>query len=400
MGRLMNYLRGMAAVRAEGMFPERLINLCAQEGVEFWGVEWLDEHTFTMTTRRRTLGRLEELAGRAGCTVELGARWGLPEFLGRFRTRYAFLAGLVIALCAVGLLSRFILVIEVTGNQNVPTAVILNQLRQLGVRPGVYGPGLDRKQLAQEALLGLEELSWMGINLYGTRLEVIVREAVDRPEQLNETGYFDIAARAGGLILRVEPEQGEAQVQVGDTVAEGEVLISGTVSIQPPKYSDLPVQYYQTHARGRVWARTWRTLTAEIPMEAQVKELTGAEKNRWSLIIFGNRIEIFGNSSISWPLYDKITTVHQAALPGGQALPLSLNQERLREYQTRSAPVDQGAAQTLLEERLLEQLEDLIGEEGKVESTRFDARVEGGALRVTLTAECREEIGREQPGAE
>ena len=65
-----------------------------------------------------------------------------------------------------------------------------------------------------------------------------------------------------------------------------------------------------------------------------------------------------------------------------------------------SAPVDQGAAQTLLEERLLEQLTDLIGEEGEVESTRFDARVEGGALRVTLTAECREEIGREQPGAE
>lgn len=233
--------------------------------------------------------------------------------------------------------------------------------------------------------------------LHGTRLEVIVREAVDRPERLNEAGYFDIAARTGGLILRVEPEQGEARVQEGDTVAEGDVLISGTVSIQPPRYSDLPVQYYQTHARGRVWARTWRSLTAEIPLEAQVKELTGAEKKRWSLIIFGNRIEIFGNSSISWPLYDKITTVHQAALPGGQALPLSLHQERLREYEVRSAPVDQGAAQTLLEERLLEQLTDLIGEEGEVESTRFDARVEGGALRVTLTAECREELGRFVP---
>ena len=400
MGRLMNYLRGMAEVRAEGLFPERLINLCAQEGVEFWGLEWLDEHTFTMTTRRRTLGLLEKLAGRAGCTVERGASRGLPDFLARFRTRYAFLAGLAIALCAVSFLSRFILVIEVTGNQNVPTAVILNQLRQLGVRPGVYGPGLDRKQLAQEALLGLEDLSWMGINLHGTRLEVIVREAVDSPERLEEGGYFDVAARTDGLILQVEPEQGEARVQEGDIVAAGEVLIAGTVSIQPPKYSDLPVRYYQTHARGRVRARTWRTLTAEIPLETQVKELTGREKSRWSVNFFGNRIEIFGNSSISWPLYDKITVVHQASLPGGQALPLSLCRERLREYETRSAPVDRAAAQSLLEERLLERLSALIGEEGEVESTRFDARVEDGTLRVTLAAQCQEEIGREQPGTQ
>ena len=41
MKRLMNFLRGMADLRVTGLFPERLINLCAQNGVEFWGVEWL-----------------------------------------------------------------------------------------------------------------------------------------------------------------------------------------------------------------------------------------------------------------------------------------------------------------------------------------------------------------------
>ena len=61
----------------------------------------------------------------------------LPDFLGRFRTRYAFLAGLAFALCAVSFLSRFILTVQVTGNETVPAAVILTRLRQLGVRPGV-----------------------------------------------------------------------------------------------------------------------------------------------------------------------------------------------------------------------------------------------------------------------
>ena len=97
MRRLMNYLRGMAVVRLTGLFPERLINLCAQEGIEFWAMEWLDEHTVRFTTRRYTLGRLAELAERAGCEVERESSRGLPDFLSRFRTRYAFLAGLAFA---------------------------------------------------------------------------------------------------------------------------------------------------------------------------------------------------------------------------------------------------------------------------------------------------------------
>ena len=47
-------------------------------------------------------------------------------------------------------------------------------------------------------------------------------------------------------------------------MAEGEVLISGLITMEPPKYSDLPVRTYQTHAR-KVYARTWRTLFAAIP---------------------------------------------------------------------------------------------------------------------------------------
>lgn len=400
MRRLMNFLRGMVILRLTGPFPERLINLCAQEGIDFWAMEWLDKNTVRLTTRRHTLGWLEELAQRAGCEVEREASRGLPDFLGRFRTRYAFLTGLVFTLCAVSVLSRFVLTVEVSGNERVPDAVILSQLRQMGVRPGVYGPALNRKQLAQDALLQLKDLSWMAINLHGTRVEVIVREAVKEPERIDESGYYNIAAQADGVVTRVEAEQGDAVVQAGDVVAEGDILISGTVTLEPPMYSELPTRYYQTHARGRVWARTWRVLTAAIPLETAAKDYTGVEKSAWSVSIFGQRIKIFGNTGISWPMYDKITTVHQAILPDGRALPFVLSRERFREYQPRTVQVDRTAAQTLLEEQLHKQLSALIGEDGEVESTRFSARVADGRLEVTLTARCLEEIGEEMPGTE
>ena len=398
MRRLMNYLRGMAVVRLTGLFPERLINLCAQEGIEFWAMEWLDEHTVRFTTRRYTLGRLAELAERAGCEVKRESSRGLPDFLSRFRTRYAFLAGLAFALCAVSVLSRFVLTVEVTGNECVPTAVILSQLRQLGVRPGVYGPSLNCKQLAQDALLGLEDLSWMAINLHGTRVEVVVREAVKRPERLDESGFFHIVAQADGVVVHMETERGEAVVREGDVVAKGDVLISGTVSMEPPQYTDMPIVEYQTHARGRVWARSWRTLTAAIPVQAGVKEYTGEEKSVWSVNFFGHRVKIFGNTSISWPQYDKITSVRQAVLPGGRALPLFWNRETFREYAPRSVEVDRDAARQLLEEELRKRLDTLIGEDGQVEQIQYSARVTGGRLEVTLTAQCLEEIGEEIPG--
>lgn len=398
MNRLINFLLGMVTLTAAGPFPERLVNLCAQEGVEFWGTQWLDAHTLRLTVRRRFLPVLRRLAQRANCQLQVERSRGLPAFLGRFRTRYAFLVGLTLSLCAVSFLSRFVLTIQVTGNHEIPTAVILSQLRQQGIRPGVYGPAIDRKQAAQEAVLALDGLAWMGINLYGTRLEVIVREAVPVPEQIDESGFVHIASQADGIVIHVEAELGDAVVQEGDTVTRGDVLISGQVTLEPPKYSDLPNRYYQTHARGRVWARTWRTLTAAIPLQAQVKEYTGEEKQVWSVNLLGRRVEIFGNSSIPWSFYDKITSVHQAGLPDGTALPLSLSCETYRAYQTRTEELNREAAQDLLEKQLIRQLESLVGEDGTVESTQFSARVKDGLLQVTLQAQCLEEIGEEIPG--
>ena len=389
---LFNFLRGMVVIQVTVPFPERFVNLCAQENLEFWAMDWLDGNTVRLTARRRHRDRILELAGQLGGEGAVERSRGLPDFLARFRTRYAFLLGLGLTLLAVLVFSRFVLTIEVKGNERVPTPVILTQLRLLGVHPGVYGPALERKQLAQDALVELPELSFMALNLHGTRLEVIVREVVEPPKRVDVAENIDLAAQADGLVLKVEPELGDSLVKAGDTVAKGDILISGTVTMEPPLYSDAPTRYFQTHARGRIWARTWRTLTASIPLTAQGKDYTGREASCWSLNVFGRRIEIFGTTSISWPIYDKITTVRQ--LP----LDISLQREVFREYESVALALDQQAAQTMLEQRLRKQLHTLIGEDGTVSASRYEARVEGETLAVTLYAECREEITTEQPG--
>ena len=86
MKRAVNYLRGTATLTARGLFPERLLNLCAQEGVACWALEWVDSHTMRLTTYRRSLPQLRGLAQRVGCEVEVEGTRGLPDFLARFRS--------------------------------------------------------------------------------------------------------------------------------------------------------------------------------------------------------------------------------------------------------------------------------------------------------------------------
>src|SRR5699024_9448559 len=111
---------------------------------------------------------------------------------------------------------------EVKGNTTVSTALIRTELRRQGLSIGTFGPGLDERTVGNKVLLQIPELSWLSINLYGTRAEVLVREAVQAPEVVDASEHGSVVARASGIITKVEALTGEAVVEVGDTVLEGE----------------------------------------------------------------------------------------------------------------------------------------------------------------------------------
>ena len=395
--RLVNLLRGSVCLEVEGAFPERFLNLCAQRGILFWRVEWLETTRLRVTVTRGGSRQALLLGDRVLCSVTPVGRKGLPYFLARFRRRYAFLVGLTLSALAVCILSAFILTIEVKGNVNVTTAEILTELRRQGLGVGAFGPALDERTIGNKVMLQLPELSWLSINLYGTRAEVLVREAVPAPEVADESQTGSIVATASGIIIKIDALSGDALVKPGDTVVAGETLISGTVRLESAPYSADPYMgSYQVRASGQVWARTWRTLTASIPLEAQVKAYTGEEYTRWIFTCFGRDTVFSGKGGISFDRYDKIRNTWNLTLPGGREMPLAVIRETCRAYQLETAPVDRTAAEELLQERLLTQLEELTGE-GEIVSTSYSAVEREGMLEVTLRAECREEIGRFAP---
>ncbi len=396
MQRTVNFLRGSVRLGVKGPFPERFLNLCAQNGVGFWDLERKDEGELELTLARQDRKKAAALGEKLGYEVEEKEGRGLPAFLLRFRRRYALLTGLLLSLTAVCVLSQFILTVEISGNRSVPAAEIATALRLAGVRPGVYGPGVDPALAGQEVLQRVKGLSWCAVNLKGTVAQVLVREAVEPPELLDEGRLGDIVAKTSGLVTHLEVLEGEAAVAEGSTVAKGEVLITGNLHMEGAEYSGIDLGWRQVRAQGRVYARTWRTLEAQIPLEAQVKVYTGAERSLWSLHILGGRINFYGKGGFPFLRYDKISECYAPRLPDGQALPLSLMRETAREYETRTVAVRPERARELLEERLEKTLLAEVGE-GEVLESATAVREAEGMLIVTLRAECREEIGTFQP---
>lgn len=394
---MVNLFRGSVRLEVTGDFPERFLNLCAQRGTAFWAVEQPDSHTLYLTVAWTDRPGLEELAERTGCTIREGDRKGAPPFLLRFRKRYALLVGLVLALLAVSFLSRFVLVVEVEGNETVPTRAIVAELWRQGLRPGVYGPSLAVRDISNQALLRLDDLSWMAINLHGIRAQVVVREMVKKPELLDRSVVGDIVAEAPGIVTHLEAWSGDPAVAEGATVLPGDVLIRGSIKMDPPQYSENPPLWMPVRAMGKVTGRTWRTLSAAIPLNAQVKALTGKKETRYSLTFLDRRVNFSQNSGISFPKYDKITETWNLTLPRGPVLPFALRRETVQEYETVTLPINGGVARAMLEERLLTQLSELLGETGEEVSHSFAAQERDGQLVVTLIAECEEELGRFVP---
>ncbi|MBQ2739771.1 MAG: sporulation protein YqfD [Oscillibacter sp.] len=381
---LVNRLRGQVQVRVECAFPERVMNLCATHDLRFWDLCREDEHTFTCVLHRRDYRLLRRVAPRAQASVTPLRRSGAPYFFLRLRARPV----LAVGAAAVGLWlmlgTFFIWDFQVEGNETVPTETILRALERQGVGLGSFGLSLDSEDLRNRILLEIPELVWLTVNVSGCRAQVQVRERVTVPEGVDRSPPSNLVARRGGLVLEIHAFSGVKCVVPGMSVEEGQILLAGV--------EDTGTFGARTTAGlGEVTARTWHTLTTRVPLLAQRKVYTG-EKQALSLIFGKKRIKFFPNSSIEGRRYDKITTRKQLSFLG-IPLPVSVERETFRFYETQRLSLSASDAAARGEQALTQYLRAVVSPYGEICSTRTDLRTLGDTLEVTLRAECEEEIG-------
>ena len=386
--RCVNFLRGSVALHLECAAPERLVNLCAAHAIPFWDLQWCSETAFTVRTTRRGLARLRQVTEAVDCRITVLRQAGVPTLLGRLRRRYALVAGAAMLIFLLLGGNVFIWDFRVTGNETVPTETILRALEEYGITVGSVGLRIDQESMRNHVLLELPDLSWLVVNVKGCTAHVQVVERQRPPQIVQEDETTNVVAVRSGLVTKVEPLDGKAQVAEGATVTEGQLLISGVVDTERSGVR-------LVHGMGSVWARTWHELSVLVPLcTLQYTQQVGETTRIW--LDFGKRqIKLPAKGSILQPDCGKILHYGAVCLPGGFRLPITVVTERIVRCEAAMAERSESDARREGEAALLAQLESQLTEGGTVTTTRFSAARKGEYLLVTLWAECHEQIGRQ-----
>ncbi len=393
MQKAVNFFRGSTLLEISGPYPERFFNICAAHGVGFWDAERLDAHTLRLRVAHRDRRRCLDLGEKALCQVTVCRGMGVPAFLGRFRRRYGMLAGLALSILATLILSQFVLVIQITGNESVSDVSILSALKHAGLSVGSFGPALNHRSIANEVLLELDSLSFLSVNRYGVRVEVIVRESEAPPEVEVETAGADVVALRDGVVVSVEALRGQSLVEEGQAVLAGEILISGLVTHEDGSGAGTITAIQEVNAKGEVWAYTNRTLSAAIPLNVSAKAYTGRVRTGYSLNFFDFSLSFLQNTGISLGSYDKIRTEHSLSLSNWLTLPVSWTTITYTQYEVTALALDAISCENWLRSQLEQQLMEELGESGESLSRVWTVEELDGILTVTLEAACLEQIG-------
>ena len=384
MQKWVDFLGGHARLRLTGVFPERFLNICAENGLRFWDVERPDGCTVELSMELRHARRAGPYAKRACCEMEILSRRGAPPFLWRFRRRFALISGMAAALAAVFVLNGFIWEISSPGGERISSARVLEAARQEGVYIGAKSRSISPREISDRIIMNLEgEVSWVAVNVNGSRAEILINETLPRQEAVDPKTPADIVASMSGIVTEVRGYAGTKTVLPGEPVQAGDVLISSWVKMGGREK--------QVRAMGEVWAVTDREFSAVSPLVRTRVAPDEPVRRTFSLLFGEKRLNLYADYGVFSGEYDIITNWESLPLPGGGVLPLgTVTQEAFPRGGTFT--LDAAAEERRLKENLLARIEKTVGDDGKIYTCDFTSRTEQNILTVTAKAVCLEKI--------
>lgn len=387
----MNYkrsIRDTVGIRVTSADIWSSIQLLNQSAIPVFRVRQEDELTFTFEIHRKNLRLLRSLLERRGdriTLVQITLLHGLARSLLRRPLLYG---GLSLFFLLSLLLPTRILAVEVEGNGAVPTRAILEAAEEAGIRLFSSCAGVRSERMKNALLSSIPALQWAGINTYGCRAVISVRERSEQEQsQYGQGQVSSIVASRDGIIQSFTALRGSVQCREGEAVKQGQVLISG--------FTDCGLTIRAEQAQGEVYAQTLRTIRSVTPSGFLQRTETLQVERRYALLLGKNRINFWKDSGIWDSTCGRISREYRLTLPGGFSLPVALTCETLYRYAETETAGDDASARNELkafsQHYLLDQM--IAGTITQGEET-LESRP--GVFLMTSRYLCREMIGRER----
>lgn len=383
--RLLRFIKGYVKFSARGVFVERFLNLAVHHQINLWNAV-KHETEFTGCTPVKSYYQLRPYAKRAHVRLRVLERHGLPFLLQKYHKRLGLALGALIFIVFLFGMGNFIWDIEIQGCEEISEGEILDTLEENGLKIGAFIPSLNARDLERTTLLAVKRLAWIAVNITGSTVTVEIRERTMPPEMyLDDDKPCNIVARATGQILSIDVYEGAGMIKAGDTVMEGDLIVSGIIE-------DSKGKTQIKHARAQVIARTEYSTQIEVPMTQTVRTPTGESKSRISVKIFTAEVPLYLKKETS-QLYE----LHRVITPVsflGFSTPVSICQEQLCYYQENEIVLTEVEAKEQAIQKLAQAEKFMEGIE--VLSRELSGKKEGERYLLTASYQCNMDIGKEQ----
>jgi len=250
--KIFRFLTGYVLVTVEGFFLEKFTNLCAINNLPFWDIRRFGNAKLVGRTTISGFKRMRHEAKKCGCRIYLCKKRGTPFFLHRYRKRKVFVIGVILFFVCIKLAGLFVWNVEVIGNEFIESREILSELEMLGVKKWVLKSRLDVNKLSNQLMIKRDDLSWVGIEIDGIKVNIKVVEKPKIPDKIDEDMVCNIISSKAGLIVSIDTYQGTPKVKPGDVVDKGTLLVEGIVEMkQFPEKTEL------VHSLANIKAKVW-----------------------------------------------------------------------------------------------------------------------------------------------
>lgn len=403
--RLMSFLFGHVSLVVRGEALEKFINMAASRGIYLWDITRVGADKVRIKVRLSGVKPLRHIARETRCRFKIGNRQGMPFVIERMKKRKMMVFGAIIFLALLYMLSSFVWFIEVDGNQKIAKEEILITAKQAGLAPGVVKWNIDPVVVERAIKDKLPTVAWTGVYIKGTkaRIEIVEKKM---PDGVEDGQPAHIVAKKAGLVKDILVLSGNPVVKEGDTVALGQVLISGEIlpeeNFEPSALGEPePIEMPRfVHAKGIVKAKVWYEGYGEGQLVEVGQRASGRQIELICMKIAGKEIILKGPRKIP---YEKYQTEEQVkSIPSWRniSLPVEVNIVQYMELVDYREERTRAQAHQLAEQKALKAIDEKLPEDAKVLEQRVE-RIETGQkeqlIRVRVFVEALEEIGVEKP---
>ena len=349
---LLKYILGYVRIIVEGYYIERFINICTTNKILIWNLKREKGVKLYLNIGIQDFYRAVKVAKKLKCRIKILKRKGVPFIINKYRKRKIFLLSLIVIIFVISFSSNYIWNIEIQVEDNLQVENLLEDIKEAGLSTGMNKKRLDTEEISNKIRLNRSDISWIGIELKGTNAIVKVVRAKEAPEIIDETEYCNIIATKDAVITKIIAQNGTSNVNVGDEVKTGQILISGTME---GKYTG--IRY--VHSLGEVEGIVKYTKSVQIPYKENKKVKTGNKETKYGIKINNFQINFYKTLS-KFEICDTIEENKKLKIFSNLYLPISViktTNEELEELtieHTKEEAIEIGTKQ--LEEELVQEI--------------------------------------------